>query len=326
MLDIILAIAGIIMLLKGRMLVSSKSEVSPAVGRTLGAIALLPFTMAFSIGFLRGAKLVSIPETVENLFVFSVLSLVVLSVIIAIIFFRRPIRTSAQAINQIQQYTISQPSAVPPQIVQEGLNQTALTQATFSKKLLIVPSIILAVVVVMGGVLFFLFYTLESEIGYKKQAISVPEKKINWSLLEPKPYENPFAGFKIHPPKDWNSEEGANGLIVNFTGQGATVNVTSETVSPGVTFEDYITKTKYDFRSSEERKFLSEEKTTIGGKAAYIIETLLPINNVLIRARQILVMQKGVVYILTGAVRDSLWDTYKEVFESSLLSFEFLGD
>lgn len=159
--DIIIALAGIALLIKGRVKVTGTSEVSPAVGRILGAIILSPFVFFFFLGYSQMPS--PFPGDTDTYFEYGVPVIALLS---AIIFFRRPIQpvpvefTPTTAAAQPPQLSPSVPSAgaIPQQTIEppgQVIPSASVARAGF-KPIFIVLAIVLFIAV--GGAGYYLLY------------------------------------------------------------------------------------------------------------------------------------------------------------------------
>ncbi len=86
MIDIILLLAGIVMLIKGNVKATKTTEISKPTGRILGAILIAPLLLNFFNGFFFGREAGSL--TLHNV----EYAIVILIILVTIIFFRKPIR------------------------------------------------------------------------------------------------------------------------------------------------------------------------------------------------------------------------------------------
>lgn len=85
--DLILAIIGIIVLIKGRIKVSKTSELPKHVSRVLGLIALLPVVVFFSLGILQ----FPLGEGASVYLGYIFYGLVILATLVAALFFKKKI-------------------------------------------------------------------------------------------------------------------------------------------------------------------------------------------------------------------------------------------
>jgi len=151
-------------------------------------------------------------------------------------------------------------------------------------------------------------------------------------VLERQPYSNAQYGFKINAPKGWRVDEsGQLGTIVFFLNTkpdqeggnpfSANINVTTGSTQ-GYDLDGYVSATKdllpkvlQNYKSTDNRK------VNINGMQAQIIggtfmQGVFPLRNL-----QLIVVKDGQAYVVTGTVLESTWNQYKDLIESSLMTF-----
>ncbi len=151
--------------------------------------------------------------------------------------------------------------------------------------------------------------------------------------LEKQAYSNIQHGFKINPPKGWRVDEsGQFGTLVIFfntsTDQeganpfGANINIISESTQ-GLNLNDYVAATKEALpKLLQNYKSTEDKSVSINGMQAKMIGGTFIQGVFHLRNFQLIAVKNGKAYIVTGTVLNSTWDTYKDLIESSLLTFE----
>lgn len=155
-------------------------------------------------------------------------------------------------------------------------------------------------------------------------------------LLETGPYVNTQIGFQIRPPMGWSINEGGqSGAHVIFLNPipdqegenqfSANLNVVSEPVED-VSLQEYVEFYKEFYPKFFTDYALVEERnvTLANGQEAYILGSTFTQGVLKIRNLQLLAVDGTTGYGVTATAAPSAWDTYKKVFEASLLTFELI--
>ena len=159
----------------------------------------------------------------------------------------------------------------------------------------------------------------------------VEEKCKFEDVLESTPYKK--RGFKICYPKKWSiNESGLAGTTVVFLNPQAdqernipfyaNFNVLASP-SRGFDLDAYINDAKPNLPKIFPNYTLVEDKRiTINGKTAHVLGATYMIDVIKIRNSQSVIVERGNVYIVTATTFQSTWDKYKDLFETSTLTFE----
>lgn len=163
------------------------------------------------------------------------------------------------------------------------------------------------------------------------QQQTTPQSSIP-GTLEKQAYSNVQHSFKINAPKGWRVDEsGQFGTIVFFLNTetdregennfSANINATSESTQ-GYDLDGYVGATKdllpkllQNYKSTDNRR------VTANGMPAQIIGGTFAQGAFHLRNLQLIVVKNEQAYVVTGTVLESTWDQYKDLIESSLLTF-----
>lgn len=115
--DLILFLLGIPLLLVGRIPVTTKNELPSSIGRALGIIAMMPFTVLFFVSFLSSANIIQpLAPAIKPYLAFGLSGTVLISAVLAALFLKKPIwlvqqpQESTQPLPQSQLPPLPQPS------------------------------------------------------------------------------------------------------------------------------------------------------------------------------------------------------------------------
>lgn len=166
---LILAFLGILLLVKGGVKVSGKSELPPAAARTLGAIALLPALVFFLLGYFK----VAVSDGMNVYLGYVAFGFVLLSVFIALLFFRREIGASASPLPTLP----PTPAAVSVSPSAPSLSPQATPIIVFKPRRNVAALIISAVtaVIVIGIALFYFFPSTFDYVVGKIAKLTLPK-------------------------------------------------------------------------------------------------------------------------------------------------------
>jgi len=192
-----------------------------------------------------------------------------------------------------------------------------------------------------GQVRFTMSLSLDPKIFAYSQANAIvsPETSVDSSntasslaSLESLPYTNDKEGFSINAPKAWNVDEsGKLGTSVVFLNtkpdkEGANVfdaniNVISGPTK-GLDLNNYINGQKKGLpKLFNDYKLVEDRTVDVHGMQGHILGNTFTQGVFQLRDLQLIVVKDGKAYIITGTALESTWDTYKDLMESSLLTF-----
>lgn len=147
------------------------------------------------------------------------------------------------------------------------------------------------------------------------------------TYLADKPYVDIKAGFSIRPPKDWKTENGQNGSIVDFVNSKAN-NLDKITVSRDSTklsLEKYVAA--FDNLLPKELPYYTqytEYNTKINDQTVHIIDGQALIKNDWKKTRLMIEVKNKNAYIVAAGITFGDWDGNKQIVGASLSSFMIL--
>lgn len=180
--------------------------------------------------------------------------------------------------------------------------------------------------------LFWNYYT--SSIKAIHVPLVAPEQKIEISLPFTGVYNDKQKRFTITPPANWlMKEKNIGNATVQFlnsitdqdvTGKfSANINVLIESTS--LTLADYIAASETTLRKVlPNYKLIDSKKMKFGALSGHILGGTFTNGGVAFHNRQIFIISKGNVYIVTAISLASLWDKYVPDFKDSLYGFRVL--
>ena len=156
------------------------------------------------------------------------------------------------------------------------------------------------------------------------------------STTQQGPYVDTKAGFSIEMPTGWQiNNSGAYGTLViatnpqTDTSSGsstpfhANINIISQPVN-GYSLKSIVTSANQaDSKSLQNYQTTGNTSITVDNLPAYIIGGTFTQGQNNIQNLQLIVVNKGQVYIVTGSALQSDWLTYKDEITSSLTSLKF---
>ena len=155
---------------------------------------------------------------------------------------------------------------------------------------------------------------------------------ISLDLLDSTPYESTGAGFTIQYPKNWRVDEsGQLGTKVFFFSNTVekegvnpftpNINIVSESTQ-GIALDTYMQTVKESLpKTLSEYALVEETEVTVNGLPATRMVSTFTQGAFHIKNMQVILVRNGIAYILTGTTLAGVWDTYKDMIESSLFSF-----
>ncbi len=205
---------------------------------------------------------------------------------------------------------------------------------------------ILIVIAVMAGLLglgtLFIYRTAKENImGEKNTGQNVFNPSVETSEPVGKTinsqdkslYTSINNDFHIQKPTDWVMDISSNsGILVSFknrTPDGgeadrltATIDVVREKI-PNITLESYVSKSKDVLKSSFDNMiFIKQDYVSINNKPGYLLESTYDRGAYHLHILQLIAENNGMGYVVTATSLDSVWSKYKDLFRSTLLSFE----
>ncbi len=180
-------------------------------------------------------------------------------------------------------------------------------------------------------ILIILIIAAAAIILSQKPGSNVPH--VDAAALTAAPFTNASSSFSIQFPEGWKTDESgqfgalvfALNPVVDKDGDSSfstNMNVTSEAVQ-NATLDEYI-KATLDALP----KFLSEYKTTenkevtVNGLPGRLIGGTFTQGKLKLRNTQLLVIDKGTAYVVTGTALQSNWKSYADVIAASSMTFK----
>lgn len=164
-------------------------------------------------------------------------------------------------------------------------------------------------------------------------------QKVSANTLSEQAYSDTKHGFKINPPKGWRVDtSGQDGkdlvLFSNFvTDQNGTdvlhsyIDVVSESLQ-GYSLNDYMNDGKSILSKSQENyKLIEDRSVVVNGLQSRILEGSFEYkqgqsqDGLRFRELRLVTAKGGQVYAVIGVINESVLDQYKNLIESSLLTF-----
>jgi len=139
-------------------------------------------------------------------------------------------------------------------------------------------------------------------------------------------------GFRIKPPSGWGVGNAAamkvTALFINPAEDKTKTNVFHSNInvvaeSTTLTLDDYVALNKGTLQKSVKKYSSTEfQKTTVGGRAGYMIGGIFAQDGEQLRNRQLIIVESGMAYIITGTSLDSAWSKYVKQINAALTSFD----
>jgi hypothetical protein len=217
-------------------------------------------------------------------------------------------------------------------------------------KNLIKAGIVLVVIVIIGSATWVAAKYLTGWISQKAPelnksllspeppaAITGSEKVVeegvtNINVLEPTPFASKKGMFEMSVPDSWSIDEsGSFGTLASMNnpesdidGENkfiANINVVSETAS-GATLEEYLNASKEILNKSfTDYQLVNETRVDLHGTPGILLEAKYNMGVYVLHNMQLMTINKDIAYVITATALDSVWDKYKNIFQSSLSSF-----
>lgn len=185
---------------------------------------------------------------------------------------------------------------------------------------------IVVIFIVAIGTIFYFSYQQQTQQKTTEQN-TIPD------ILEKQVYSNAQYVFQINAPKGWSVDEsGRFGAIVIFFNtktdkEGvnsfvANINVALKSTE-GLDLNDYVNTTKDSLQKSlQDYKSIEDKILNVNGRQARLIGmTSTDEDGFHFRQLQLIVVKSGKAYFVTATVLNSTWNQYKDLVESSLLTF-----
>ena len=194
----------------------------------------------------------------------------------------------------------------------------------------VVVGVLLLLGLGIGG--FFLFSKVKPSVQPTQQPTAMQNTIPN--TLEKQAYLNTQYGFKINMPRGWQPRKGEqHGAIVSFLNPkadqegansfSATIGVNSESaLTQDINVDNYTKATReVMLHLLQNYKSVEDKAIIINGMPAKIIGSSFVQNAFHMRTLQLITIKNGKAYTVTGMALESVWDQYKDLIESSLLTF-----
>lgn len=146
--------------------------------------------------------------------------------------------------------------------------------------------------------------------------------------LDADAYVNDEEGFRIRPPEEWQVNEGGQGgtaviLMEPDPGNfGANVNVAVSQTPADLAGVVEATK-KQSSQLFQDYELQAEEQVqTDSGQQAHLLSSTFTQGQFQLRNFQLLLVEGGTMYAVTGTAQQANWEEYRDRLRSSLLTFE----
>ncbi len=181
----------------------------------------------------------------------------------------------------------------------------------------------------LASYLIWNYYSATPEIKTVTPVALVPEVEISLPFVGQ--YRDIQNRFTITPPANWlMKDKNMGNAVVQFlnpvvdqdaTGKfSANINVLIE--STRLTLEDYVKASESTLsKVLANYKLIDSKKMKFGSLNGYILGGTFTNGGIAFRNRQIFIVNKGNVYIVTAISLSSLWDKYIPDFKASLYGF-----
>jgi len=198
-----------------------------------------------------------------------------------------------------------------------------------SLSLIAVIAILIALAIGTG-----VYFAVKSKTKRQKDSLISETTSTVFDSSELQLYEDIGKEFSILAPKGWEIRyKEAFGTLVSFINpqvdkEGAVsfrarILVSFKYVTGDTDLEELVKKQKEAFLiSSENPKIIDEKNTTVSGMPAKIVESTFTKKGGEWRTIVLYVLKNEKAYIVTASASNSTWSKYKDLFESSLQSFQ----
>lgn len=176
-------------------------------------------------------------------------------------------------------------------------------------------------------VFVIIIYILMEKMGQKT---NIEKVNSNVTSLDIKPYANSQYGFQMHAPKNWRIDESEVDTVyfintkTNKEGVNsfsANINVSLES-STGLDLNNFTNNAKITLpKSLNNYKAIDDKSVTVNGVETRMISGTFIHEVYHLRNLQMIVVKNNKAYIVTGTALESTWDQYKDIIESSLMTF-----
>ena len=139
-------------------------------------------------------------------------------------------------------------------------------------------------------------------------------------------------GYKIRPPLGWDANEGAGSMVVFFLNPSpdsqagvpfqANINIIREP-APEITLQGYVDANTPDMPLIlTNHKFIDDSASTVNGQSAHFLESTFQQGVFNLRNRQLILLNDAEAFVVTVTALEDTWESYRELFDASLRSFE----
>jgi len=202
-------------------------------------------------------------------------------------------------------------------------NRTAENRKAKTRLILIVIGIVVLIIFTIG--MYF--------VATGQQTVVAKFLNIGSFALEKQAYSNAKYGFQINAPKGWSMDESGKfettvlflSTQANKEGEknsNAGISVVSKP-SMGLILDAYANVVKKALPSKLQDYKLTDEKTlSVNGEKARIISGTFTQNALHLKILQLIVVKNDKAHVVSGVALESAWNQYKDLIESSLLTFK----
>jgi len=193
-------------------------------------------------------------------------------------------------------------------------------------RIIIITVLIFIIIFIIGHI---------SNRQYSAQPIkeTTIEKPQSSEIMAKQAYSNSKHNFSISVPKGWEIDEGFFGTVVSLKNPkpdyedeypfNAGINIFTES-SEGTDLQTYEGSGDKLWRAVLPNTRIEDTIKDINGRQVKITSELFTLREIFhVKVLQWITIKDGQAYTLTAFTLESTWDQYKDIIESSLLSFRF---
>ena len=141
-------------------------------------------------------------------------------------------------------------------------------------------------------------------------------------------------GYKIRPPLGWDANELSgkiNAVFLNSTPDlqtgvvpfQANINIVIEPVPETPTMQEYVDANKRLLSLMlTDHNFIEDSESTVNGHPAHFLESTFQHEIFNLRNRQLFLLNGDEAFVVTATALDETWESYGDIFDASLRSFE----
>ena len=141
-------------------------------------------------------------------------------------------------------------------------------------------------------------------------------------------------GYKIRPPLGWDANELSgkiNAVFLNSTPDlqtgvvpfQANINIVIEPVPETPTMQEYVDANKRLLSLIlTDHNFIEDSESTVNGHPAHFLESTFQHEIFNLRNRQLFLLNGDEAFVVTATALDETWESYGDIFDASLRSFE----